>query len=290
MIRDKLERHNIKVSIFESKVGEFIFKPRFSLGIFLIPLLFVFTYYFFTRHEITQEEFQKFNERNSFVSGKWFFLNEDSTNIYVLTIEPFESNYSEQYSGTLNAQINYFITDMDGESIGYGTYESTADYHETLELPWKFKEGLDIKSLNNDKLSINLNFSNKRMFDIKAVKNPNAFTKIIAEKEKSSIIADIVGSYVGDFGENEITLIIENINTKSMIVTGKNTVARNSRPLKGTFEISENDYCFVLKEPGDQQFDGVFEFKINKNSNTSLNGNWRSNDGVLERDYFLNKQ
>ena len=290
MTRDKLERHNIKVSVFESKIGEFIFKPRFYLGIFLIPLLVVFTYYLFTRHEITEEEYQKFNERNSFVSGKWYFLNDDSTKVYVLTIEPFESTSSAQYSSTLNAQIDYFITDLDGESIGYGTYETSADCDETLKLPWKFKEGLDIRSLNNDKLFINLNFSNKSMLDIKAEKNPNAFAKIIAEKEKSSIIGDITGSYVGGFGENEITLIIENINQNTLVVTGINTVAGNLRPLKGTVEIIDNVCYFVLNEPGDDQFDGVFEFKINKNSNTSLYGNWRSNDGGLERDYFLTKQ
>ena len=289
MTRDKLERHHIKASIFQSKIGEFFFKPIFSLGIFLIPLLIAFTYFLFTRHEITEEEYQKFNERNSFVSGKWYFLNDDSTKIYVLTIEPFESSYSEQYSSTLNAQIDYFITDMDGESIGYGTYEAKADYNETLELPWKFKEGLDIISLNNDKLFINLNFSNKAMLDIKAVKNPNAFAKIIAEKEKSSIIGNITGSYAGSFGDNNIILKIDNINQETLEVTGVNEVAGNTRPLKGTVQILENMYYFVLNEPGDDKYDGIFEFKIYKNSINTIEGQWNSNDGTLSRDFILTR-
>ena len=290
MIGEKLERHNMQPSIFQSKLGAFIFKPRFALGIFLIPLVGVFSYYLFTRHEITEEEYQQFNERNSFVSGKWYFLNDDSTKVYVLDIEPFESNYSEQYSSILNAEMDYFITDMGGESIGYGTYETTADFDETLELPWKFNEGLEIKSLNNDKLLINLNFSNKSMLDIKAVKNPDAFAKIIAKKEKNSIIGDMTGSYVGSFGENEITLIIDNINQSTLVVTGTNSLSGNTRPLKGTVQILENVCTFVLNEPGDDEYDGVFEFKIYKNSSNYLEGSWRSNNGDLERSYVLDKQ
>ena len=74
---------------------------------------------------------------------------------------------------------------------------------------------------------------------------------------------------------------------KDVTVVGKNTVSGNSRPLKGTIEILDNVCYFVLNEPGDNQFDGVFEFKIYKNSNNSLEGTWRSNDGTLTRDYRL---
>jgi hypothetical protein len=289
MTGDKLERHNLQPSIFQSKIGEFIFTPRFSLGIFFIPFLGIFTYYLFTRHEITEKEYQQFNERNSYVSGKWYFLNDDSTKIYVLTIEPFESNYSEQYSSILNAEMNYFITDMEGESVGYGSYETSADYDETLELPWKFKEGLEIKSLNNDKLLINLNFSNKSMLAVKAVRNPEAFAKIIAKKEKNAIIGSMTGSYVGSFGDNEITLIIDNINQGTLVVTGSNSLSENTRLLEGTVQISVNSCTFVLNEPGDQEYDGVFEFKIYMNNPSRISGSWRSNNGQLTRDYVLYK-
>ena len=101
------------------------------------------------------------------------------------------------------------------------------------------------------------------------------------------LIKNFIGVYTGAFGDNEIELEIISINPKTLSVTGSNSVAGNSRPLKGTIEILDNVCYFVLNEPGDDEYDGVFEFKIYKNSNTSLEGTWRSNDGTLTRDYRL---
>lgn len=264
-------------------------KPILFYPLIFAPLMISMVYYSFARTNLTEADYKAFNERNSSLAGDWFLLNSDSTEILVLRMEQTSSTQEEQYSSNVRANMSYSILSKDGGSLSYGSIDTIINYGETIKVPLKFN-GLEIISQQGESLNVSIEFSDGSNIKSKAYKTYDKFTKILEKNETTTLLKNMIGAYSGSFGDNEIMLKIEKIDPKTLAVTGKNTVAGNSRPLTGTIEILDNVCYFVLNEPGDQQFDGVFEFKINKNSNTSLNGSWRSNDGALERDYYLYKQ
>ena len=108
------------------------------------------------------------------------------------------------------------------------------------------------------------------------------------------------GNWVGDFiasvhdtttnvvYSNKINILIKKIEKNK--VFGQSIVAGNSRPLSGEFKKTANGYTFTLIEPGDNKYDGKFEFSI---ENNILKGTWFSNDKkqhVTQRTYELKKQ
>ncbi|MEP6804671.1 MAG: YARHG domain-containing protein [Flavobacterium sp.] len=127
--------------------------------------------------------------------------------------------------------------------------------------------------------------------------------KASAESQPKEIRTDLYGSYVGDFTvlerdtsrpakENEINkinIVIKKI-TESK-VTGQSVVAGNSRPLTGTMNAEGNTIHFILKEPGDDKNDGVFDFEIK--NDTLLTGTWTANNSkkeVTKRTFELTKK
>lgn len=273
-----------------TKFYNLISKPIIFYTFIFAPLMISMAYYSFARTNLTEDDYKAFNERNSTLAGDWFLLNSDSTEVLVLKIEPLSSGQDEQYSSNIQAKLAYSLSRKDGGSIGYGNLDTIINYLETIKLPLKFISGLKIKSQQGETLHISVVLSDGSELTTKAYRTNDKFVPIIEKNETKTLLIEMIGTYSGSFGDNEIMLKVETIDPKSLLVIGNNTVAGNSRPLKGTVEILDNVCYFVLNEPGDDQFDGVFEFKINKNSNTSLYGNWRSNDGALERDYYLDKQ
>lgn len=271
------------------KFYKIISKPIIFYPFIFAPLMISMVYYSFARTILTEDDYKAFNERNSTLAGDWFLLSSDSTEILVLRIDPTSSSQEEQYSNNVRANMSYTILRKDGGSLSYGSLDTLINYSETIKVPLKL-QGLEIISQQGESLNVSIDFSDGSQLKSKAYKTYDKFTKVIEKNETKTLLKNMIGAYSGSFGEYEIMLKIEKIDPKTLSVTGKNTVAGNSRPLKGTIEILDNVCYFVLNEPGDQQFDGVFEFKINKNSSTSLNGSWRSNDGALERDYYLYKQ
>lgn len=109
----------------------------------------------------------------------------------------------------------------------------------------------------------------------------------------------LLGYYVGQFKAsgkvktdgtyaNKITISINKMTPDS--VFGHSVVAGNKRPFKGTFD--KNKLVITAKEPGDDKYDGTFEFVIN-DAGQSLNGDWTANDSklkVTERVYNLSRQ
>lgn len=95
------------------------------------------------------------------------------------------------------------------------------------------------------------------------------------------------GNWVGDFvaeevkqesnytTTNKINIRIISIN-KENVVIGQSIVAGNKRPLKGSFD--EATGKFLLNEPGNNKYDGVFEFEV---KGDSLIGTWIANDKTL---------
>ncbi|KUJ61637.1 hypothetical protein AR687_11910 [Flavobacteriaceae bacterium CRH] len=121
----------------------------------------------------------------------------------------------------------------------------------------------------------------------------NKSEKNIAEAfEEKEIKTDLYGSYVGDFivlerdttrtqkenYTNKINIIIKKI-TESKVI-GQNVVAGNNRPLTGKMTITGNTVHFILKEPGDDKNDGVFDFEIK--NDTLLVGTWTANSSKKE--------
>ena len=87
--------------------------------------------------------------------------------------------------------------------------------------------------------------------------------------------AKLIGSYVGDFGTNKITLLI----TKAVNDTleGRSIVGGNDRPFTGVVKFVDGRYNVNAKEPGDDQYDGIFNFSIDDKQPDVVAGNWKPN-------------
>jgi hypothetical protein len=86
----------------------------------------------------------------------------------------------------------------------------------------------------------------------------------------------ILGSYVGQFGDNKITLLI----TKAAggVVSGRTIVGGNDRPFEGTMSLTDGSYVVEAREPGDHKDDGTFKFNIAATDPSELKGTWKAND------------
>jgi hypothetical protein len=83
----------------------------------------------------------------------------------------------------------------------------------------------------------------------------------------------LFGYWVGSFGKNKINIAIARIAGDS--VFGHSVCAGNFRAIKGTItQSSDNVYDVKMREPGDDQYDGAFEFRIDLEKN-ELSGSWK---------------
>jgi hypothetical protein len=83
----------------------------------------------------------------------------------------------------------------------------------------------------------------------------------------------VYGYWVGAFGKNKINIAIAKIEGDS--VFGHSVCAGNFRAIKGTIEsIGENEFKAVMREPGDDQYDGEFQFEIDV-ARQELSGSWK---------------
>jgi len=83
----------------------------------------------------------------------------------------------------------------------------------------------------------------------------------------------LLGSYVGPFGANKITMLIITVAGDSVI--GRTIVGGNDRPFKGVFSKNGEVYSFNAKEPGDHKDDGEFNFSISESSPDKVQGSWK---------------
>lgn len=97
-----------------------------------------------------------------------------------------------------------------------------------------------------------------------------------AQAPAASKAQEILGSFVGAFGDNKITLLITKVDDTS--VSGRSIVGGNDRPFDGTLTIENGVYKIVGKEPGDHKDDGVFNFSIDDADLNKLSGTWKAND------------
>lgn len=102
-------------------------------------------------------------------------------------------------------------------------------------------------------------------------------------------IEGILGSYVGAFGDNKITLLITRAGAGT--VSGRTIVGGNDRPFDGTLSLEGGSYVAEAREPGDHKDDGVFRFRIAEADVNQLKGTWKANDPKRpEKSYTLERK
>jgi hypothetical protein len=122
-------------------------------------------------------------------------------------------------------------------------------------------------------------------------------------QEVQPAISNLLGYYVGDFRakeydasqnytyENRINISIESMDNGQ--ISGRSIVAGNDRPFSGTYtEEPSGAYAVSVREPGDDRYDGTFEFTISKDGRT-VEGTWTAYDqglAVPKRMYDLTKR
>lgn len=125
--------------------------------------------------------------------------------------------------------------------------------------------------------------------------------KIGPEKPKEQLIIEeniyninssenpLYGYWVGPFGKNKINIAIANVEGDS--IRGHSVCAGNFRAIKGTIKKTENNlYIINMREPGDDQYDGEFNFTIDLTKN-ELSGSWKPyKNTVSAKTYTLTKR
>jgi hypothetical protein len=97
---------------------------------------------------------------------------------------------------------------------------------------------------------------------------PNSIAAIIPSSK-------LLGSFVGAFGDNKITLLITKASGDT--VEGRSVVGGNDRPFTGTLKNSGDVYAIVAKEPGDDKYDGIFNLTVNAKQPDVVTGTWEPN-------------
>ena len=85
----------------------------------------------------------------------------------------------------------------------------------------------------------------------------------------------LLGSFVGPFGDNKITLLITKASGDT--IEGRSVVGGNDRPFTGTLKNTGDAYTIIAKEPGDDKYDGVFNITINTKQPDVVTGTWVPN-------------
>jgi hypothetical protein len=126
--------------------------------------------------------------------------------------------------------------------------------------------------------------------------NKEGITDVIAkidstEKRVAAAALNILGSYVGSFGSNKITLLITKATTDSIV--GRSIVGGNDRPFVGTVLNEGNTFKINAKEPGDDKDDGIFDFIIDTTNLQNLSGSWKPNKPrikLIEKSFTLERK
>ncbi len=112
---------------------------------------------------------------------------------------------------------------------------------------------------------------------------------VAAGSKAAENVERILGSYVGQFGDNKITLLITKAG--SGVVSGRTIVGGNDRPFDGTLSIADGTYNIEAREPGDHKDDGIFKFTLAEAEPTELKGSWKANDAKRpEKSYTLERK
>ncbi len=89
--------------------------------------------------------------------------------------------------------------------------------------------------------------------------------------------------------ENKICLVIDKIEGNK--VAGHSVVAGNQREFRGEISVNDTSFLIEAKEPGDNNYDGKFNFYAKK-GDYSINGKWKAfkKIEIQEREYKLTQK
>lgn len=121
-----------------------------------------------------------------------------------------------------------------------------------------------------------------------ACNNDKTASKEITQAS-ARLVTKILGSFVGAFGDNKITLLITR--AEGDLVEGRSIVGGNDRPFKGTLKEKDGAYTITANEPGDDPNDGSFTFTIESDNPDIVTGSWKpfKGDGRT-KDYTLQRK
>jgi YARHG domain len=98
-------------------------------------------------------------------------------------------------------------------------------------------------------------------------------TQTVATVAQSIVNSPLLGSYVGPFGTNKITLLITKVIGDT--VEGRSVVGGNDRPFSGFTTLANGIYTIKAKEPGDDKYDGEFAITFDEKNTNTISGSWK---------------
>jgi len=101
---------------------------------------------------------------------------------------------------------------------------------------------------------------------------------------------EMLGSYVGAFGSNKITVCLEKVVGQS--VSGYSVVAGNERAFSGSLTEKDGAFEILAKEPGDDPEDGIFVFHYQPGPSSHLTGTWTPNNAkkLAKKEFDLGRR
>lgn len=140
-----------------------------------------------------------------------------------------------------------------------------------------------------------INCNNEKTSDEKNKETTTVADKPAAPQTTAALQAELkpydkfLGSFVGPFGDNKITMLITRVTKDS--VSGRTIVGGNDRPFTGTYLKKDNVYEFKAKEPGDDKHDGDFTWTMTEDKSDVVSGNWVPYAKELKaKDFTLNRK
>ena len=313
--------------------------PKFYYPILFGPFVVLAAYNMLTKHLTTIEEQSAFYSSTGQIEGNWYFINEDTTEVYLLQIDenqtnPFssiaelveEQDNGPDFSGNLSSYFQYRVLKFE-DPIMSGHAEYTAQYDELLKFPYSINDSLTIIDVGEDILEIEIMMPGSKKGKYKCV-NSRDDIKAVYDAKQERIMAEMArlemeenlddsyffsGTWEGEMNNKPFSIIIENVTDNT--ITGYNILDQNQRPLEGNYvytEIDDRGKCVigitaVLNEPGDDEWDGVFEITfvgyeeteeteygtiecIGNAYGAEAVGTWKSNNGKSQHEFTLNKR
>jgi len=104
-------------------------------------------------------------------------------------------------------------------------------------------------------------------------------------------MVNLIGSYVGNFGDNKITILITRATNDS--VEGRSVVGGYDRPFSGTIRQAGTIVNIQAKEPGGDPHDGTFDFFIDSNTPDMVKGSWKPyqpTEKITGKEYTLQRR
>jgi hypothetical protein len=114
--------------------------------------------------------------------------------------------------------------------------------------------------------------------------NDHKKTGEVSKDPATTVLEKLLGSFVGTFGENKITMLITH--AQSDKIEGHTIVGGNDRPFTGSFKEVDGTFSVTAKEPGSDPNDGVFDFNISTADPNVVVGTWKPFDANKEKKYY----